>query len=130
MIAGVGLDLCEIARMEKMLLNEHFLTRFFAPEEQAYIHAKGKGAAQSMAGIFAAKEALTKALGKGLSAGPLNEICVLHDEEGAPYYELRGEIAEAAARRGIAQVFLSITHENGMAAAVAVAERSEAPCGF
>ena len=130
MIAGVGIDLCEIARMERNLTNGHFLTRFFAPEEQTYIQSKGRGAAQSMAGIFAAKEALTKVLGTGLTVGELADICVLHDEAGVPYYDLRGAVAEAAVLRGITGVFLSITHENGMAAAVAVAERSEAPCGY
>ena len=55
MIAGVGLDLCEISRMEKLLSDGRFLARFFAVEEQGYIQSKGKGAAQTMAGIYAAK---------------------------------------------------------------------------
>ncbi len=101
MIAGVGMDLCEIARMEKLLENGRFLARFFSLEEQAYIQSKGKTAAQTMAGIFAAKEALAKALGTGLASGELADICVLHDEHGAPYYELRGNYAELAKERQI-----------------------------
>ena len=124
MIAGVGIDLCGIDRMEKLYTDGRFLARFFSVEEQKYITSKGKSAAQSMAGIFAAKEALSKALGTGITKGELNEICVLHDENGAPYYDLRGEYFDFAARVGITSFFLSITHENGMAAAVCVAERN------
>jgi len=124
MIAGVGIDLCETARMEKLLTDERFLRRFFSPEEQAYIQKKGKTAAQSMAGMFAAKEALTKALGTGIF-GALSDISVLHDDGGAPYYDLRGDYARLAEDKKICSVYLSITHEAGMAAAVAVAERME-----
>ena len=123
MIAGVGIDLCEISRMEKLIQDERFLIRFFSSEERTYIQAKGKAAAQSMAGIFAAKEALTKALGVGIAAD-IREISVLHDANGAPYYSLSGDYARMAEERGISAFFLSITHEGDMAAAVCVAERN------
>ena len=124
MIAGVGIDLCEISRMEKFMENGRFLARFFSEPEQEYIQNKGKAGAQSMAGIFAAKEALGKALGVGIAAD-LKEISVLHDAQGAPYYSLSGDYARMAEQRGIASFYLSITHEGGMAAAVCVAERNE-----
>ena len=124
MIAGIGIDLCEISRMEKLLSDGRFLTRFFSAEEQSYIQAKGKAAAQSMAGIFAAKEALTKALGIGISGGELRDICVLHDAAGAPYYDLRGNWTALAKERKADRFFLSVTHEGGTAAAVCVAERN------
>ena len=123
MIAGLGLDVCEIARMEQLLKNQRFLSRFFAPEERAYIENRGMGAAQSLAGMFAAKEALTKALGVGLTAGELTDIRVLHDPLGAPYFDLRGEFARLTAERGITAWHLSIAHDGGVAAAVAIAER-------
>ncbi|MBQ7656700.1 MAG: holo-ACP synthase [Clostridia bacterium] len=123
MIAGVGLDVCEISRMEKLISDGRFLARFFSAEEQAYIQGKGKSGAQSMAGIFAAKEALGKALGVGIAAD-LKEISVLHDAQGAPYYSLSGEYARLAEDRRISSFYLSITHEAGIAAAVCVAERN------
>ena len=123
MIVGVGIDLCQIGRMEKLLEDGRFLARFFSAEEQAYIEERGKGAAQTMAGIFAAKEALGKALGTGLFAGELKDICVLHDLHGAPYYDLRGAYAAHAAQRSVTRLHLSISHDGGVAAAVAVAER-------
>lgn len=125
MIVGIGIDLCEISRMEKLLQDGRFLGRYFAPEEQEYIETRGKCAAASMAGIFAAKEALSKALGVGISAGDIAGICVLHDKFGAPYYDLRGDFAHLAGQRNIHTLHLSITHENGMAAAVAIAEREK-----
>ena len=123
MIAGVGIDLCEISRMEKLLSDGRFLARFFSVAEQEYSHGKGKSAAQTMAGIFAAKEAFTKSLGVGIAAD-IRDISVLHDANGAPYYSLSGDYARTAEERGISTFFLSITHEGDMAAAVCVAERN------
>ena len=123
MIAGVGIDLCGTDRMEKLLIDGRFLARFFSAEEQDYIRGRGKAAAASMAGIFAAKEALAKALGVGLSGGELSDISVLHDASGAPYYDLRGNWVQLAAEKRIDRYHLSISHEGSMAAAVCVAER-------
>ncbi|MBO2517759.1 MAG: 4-phosphopantetheinyl transferase, partial [Clostridiales bacterium] len=93
MIVGIGTDLCEIDRMKKLLQDERFLDRYFADEEKVYIKDRGRVAPASMAGIFAAKEALVKALGTGFLNTELKEICVLHDHLGKPYLELRGEMA-------------------------------------
>ena len=125
MIVGIGIDVCEIKRMEKLLVDGRFLGRFFSLEEQEYIENKGRGAAATMAGIFAAKEALVKALGEGFTNTKLEEICVLHDQYGAPYYDLRGDFAVHAAQRNIDCLHLSITHDGGVAAAVAIAEREK-----
>ena len=126
MIAGVGVDLCGIARMEKHAADERFLRRFFSEEERAYVAGKGaSGQVCNIAyggGIFAAKEALTKALGTGI-VGSLADICVLHDDHGAPYYELRGDYLRLAGERGIVRVHLSISHDGGIAAAFAVVEK-------
>ena len=125
MIAGVGIDLCEISRMEKLLNDSHFLARYFSPKEQAYIQGKGRGAAQTMAGIYAAKEALAKALGAGIVSADLWAVEVTHDKYGAPAYELQGEYARLAEDKRISSFSLSITHDGGMAAAVCVAERKD-----
>lgn len=115
-VMGVGLDLCGIPRMAELLTEGRFLTRYFTQEEQAYIHACGVCAAQSMAGIWAAKEALMKTVGRGVSLPPL-EIEVLHSPLGQPYYRLAGKALEAI--QG-GDVMLSITHEGDMAAAVCI----------
>ena len=119
MIRGLGLDLCEINRMGKLLDDERFLKRFFSEQEICYIRGKGRNAAQTMAGVFAAKEAFSKALGTGIVAFDLKEVSILHDEAGRPVYSLSGD----AAKMGDGDSFwLSITHDGGMAAAVCVRE--------
>ncbi|MBR5960358.1 MAG: holo-ACP synthase [Clostridia bacterium] len=119
MVKGLGLDLCEISRMEKLLENDRFLNRYFTEEETEYIRSKGNHAAQTAAGIYAAKEALAKALGTGI-AFDLKEIGIVHDEAGKPGYRLTGKVAEL----GSGDCFLlSVSHDGGMAAAVCVREQ-------
>ena len=60
MCKGIGLDLCEISRMEHLRMMTRFVERYFTPEEQAYVRDRGKNAAQTLAGLFAAKEAFGK----------------------------------------------------------------------
>lgn len=122
MILGIGIDLCDVARMRAALEQASgFLERYFTEEEQGYIRARGLGAAESMAGHFAAKEAGLKALGCGIVL-PLTDIAVTHDGEGAPRYVLSGEALARMHARGGQSMHLSITHTDGVAAAVAVLE--------
>lgn len=117
-IKGIGFDLCEIGRMEKLAENERFLNRFFTEKETDYILTKGKNKAQTLAGIFAAKEALCKALGTGI-AFELKNIEVLHSADGQPYYILTDEAAKLS---GNDRFLLSISHDGGMAGAVCIRE--------
>lgn len=112
-VIGLGLDLCAIPRMQELLDSGRSLRRLLTEEEEDYVHRKGVGAAQTLAGIFAAKEAVLKALGTGLSV-PMTDICIVHTELGQP----RAILAGKAAFGGVVQ--LSITHEGDMAAAVAL----------
>ena len=121
MIKGLGLDLCEISRMEEKLADERFLNRFFTADEVSYIRSKGKCAAQTLAGIFAAKEAFAKALGTGITFD-LKEISVRHDEAGKPGYTLSGR-AEQLGKGD--RFLLSVSHDGGVAAAVCVREGKE-----
>ncbi len=118
MCKGLGLDVCEIARMEKLLEDDRFLARFFTPAEAEYIRSRGVGAARSMAGLFAAREALGKALGSGLDFD-LKEAEICHTESGAPCYRLSGRLKE---RVGDDRLLLSISHDGGVAAAVCLIE--------
>ena len=118
MCNGLGLDLCEIARMEKQLQNDRFLSRYFTSGEIEYVHSRGAGAAATLAGLFAAREALGKALGGGIDF-ELKEAEVCHTENGAPFFRLSGRLKE---RVGNCRLFLSISHDGGMAAAVCLLE--------
>ena len=120
-LLGVGVDLCGVARIERAIEKEHFYERVFTPEERAYLNQKGKGRAQSAAAMFAAKEAVAKALGTGFSGGvmPWN-ISVVHDEKGAPGAELTGAAKARMEQIGGRNVMLSLSHEGGSAIAFAV----------
>ena len=119
MITGIGLDLCEVSRMQKHLKDDRFLNRFFTAEETEYIRSKGASAAQTLAGIFAAKEALGKALGTGI-AFDLKEAEIRHDLNGCPYYQMNGLLSERVPEE---HLFLSITHDGGVSAAVCIREK-------
>lgn len=122
MIKGIGLDLCGVSRMEPLVTEGRFLEKYYTPAERAYIQNRGQLAAQSAAGIYAAKEAFLKAAGTGLSGAPLKEIEVTHTPLGQPMLKLHGRAAELA--QGM-KVFVSITHENDTAAATVILEGSD-----
>ena len=121
MIRGCGVDLIGVARIAAFI-KDGPPARVFTPEEQAYIQSRGAVAAESAAGIFAAKEAMCKALGTGIGPVGLLAVGVSHDAAGAPQAVL-GERALARMRElGATRMHLSITHAEGMAVAMAVAE--------
>ena len=112
-VRGLGLDLCQVDRMREHL-EDRFMERYLTESEAAYVRSRGAQAAESLAGIWAAKEAVLKALGTGI-AFPLRDVEIRHTEAGQPTVLLHGQ---ALAYGG--SFLLSITHENGMAAAVAI----------
>lgn len=118
MCKGIGIDLCEISRMESLLHDRAFLRRCFTDRELLYINERKRMAAQSLAANFSAKEAFLKAVGKGLSL-PLTETEILHNDNGQPYYVFHGATAEMMKEF---TALLSLTHEGNMAAAVCVVE--------
>nr|MBR4279661.1 holo-ACP synthase [Clostridia bacterium] len=113
-VRGIGIDLCGIARMQLLLDEGRSLRRMFTEDEQAYIAAKGAAAAPTTAGLYAAKEAVLKALGTGLTI-PMTDIVIHHTALGQPVVTLLGKAAEMGGK-----VHLSITHEGDAAAAFAV----------
>ena len=121
---GLGMDLCSISRIEEAVeRNERFLQRWFTQEEQDYFASRGKTAMQSAAAAFAAKEAFLKAAGLGIGRGiALTEISVSHDEYGAPQYVLTGAALKKLQEMSAQRAWLSISHENDIAAAVCVIE--------
>lgn len=119
---GVGIDLCQISRIESaMEKNDGFLPRYFTLEEQAYLAARGQSIAQSAAAMFAAKEAFLKALGVGLSGGvAMADIGVSHDALGCPSYVLGEKALAQMAAKGAQMAHLSLTHDAGIAGAVCI----------
>ena len=125
---GIGVDLCRIDRIEKAIQKDHFNRRVYTEQEIAYFSGKGRQAAQSAAAMYAAKEAVSKALGTGFSGGVMPEqIEIVHSENGAPEVILHGA-AEAALKQVCGGgIHLSLSHEDNMAAAFVVIDRANEP---
>ena len=124
-LASVGVDMVEIARMEKVLgRRPNFAKRVFTKEERAYCDRMARPA-QHYAARFAAREAVLKALGTGFSRGiGFSDVSVGRSEAGQPLAVLTGKAADIAAEQGILEVALSLsyTHEVAVASAVAMTE--------
>ena len=122
MILGTGLDIADIPRIKKALDNPRFLERVFQEEERARIAARG---AQTAAGVFAAKEAVAKALGTGFTGFGPWDIRLTWSETGAPRVTLAGGAEERRRALGGGRIHLSITHCGDLAAAVAIVTDEE-----
>jgi len=121
-VLGIGIDLVEVARIARLLERhgERAVARICNPGECDMRRAVLD---QHLAGLFAAKEAVLKALGTGWAQGTaFRQVEVVRAPGGAPGVQLH-DVAEArAAAMGVRRIHLSITHERGYAAAVAVLE--------
>ena len=120
MIVGVGVDIVDLARFERALDRTPALkTRLFADVELST--PQRILSLRSLAGRFAAKEALIKALGD--SAGiRWHDMQVISDGLGNPRFDLRGPAAELATAVGATRLHLSMSHDAGLAIAYVVAE--------
>lgn len=113
-----GIDLVEVARIRKSMQNPRFVMRVFSPEEQALLAARN-GSAQTAAANFAAKEAFAKALGTGVRGFALNEVSLLRDELGKPFFSLCGA-AYAIVKQNNLTLAVSVTHTREYASAVVI----------
>lgn len=124
MILGIGTDLCEIARVERALerFGERFAARVLVDSELQRFRRHRKPAAY-LAKRFAAKEAFSKALGTGIHY-PVNwhNVWVENARSGKPSLGFSQPLAAFLERRGVENVFVSITDEVGMACAFVVVE--------
>jgi holo-[acyl-carrier protein] synthase len=118
---AIGLDLLEIARLERALQRRPKLAeRLFTEDERAYAAARGRPG-QHLAARFCAKEAVAKAL--GLTVWSFRDIEVI-STDGAPLIALSGAAARRAAELGV-QVRVSLTHTDREAGAVAIIDRDD-----
>jgi holo-[acyl-carrier protein] synthase len=122
MILGIGIDLCEVGRIRRLLEKdrERFVRRVFGEGERDYCDARRRPAIH-YAARFAAKEAFLKAVGTGWRLG-WRQVEVVRGPSGRPELSLCGPAAELAARRGIGRIHVSLTHTAETAAAVVVLE--------
>lgn len=121
MIVGVGIDVCQIARMESALARTPRLEpRVFTEHERAYAAGRPNPAVH-LAARFAAKEAALKALGlpHGLR---WHDLEVMTDAAGAPAFVFSGAALTAFELRGAKRAHLSLSHDGGISIALVVLE--------
>jgi len=121
MIVGIGIDLVKIERINKAGKDHPgFLERVFTAIEREYC-SKQKFPAQHYAGRFAAKEAVLKAIGTGWSAGvKWTDIEVIHGDGGGPIVNVSGRVKDLMDLKGVKQILLSYSHDEGYAVAQVV----------
>lgn len=124
MIHGIGVDLVEAERIARLLARygDRFADRVLASSERTAYAASARPI-WFLANRFAAKEALSKALGTGLRYPvTLHAISVVSDDIGRPHFQFHGPLPEFLRSRAVSKAHLSITHEKGLACAMVVLE--------
>jgi holo-[acyl-carrier protein] synthase len=119
MVEGLGIDLVEVGRIKKALnrWGERFLHRIYTPREIDYCNRK-TFPEQSLAARFAAKEAVFKAMGTGLSGGVRwTQVEIVNDPKGKPEVRVSPQLARLIGNR---KILLSISHTKEFAIAQVV----------
>lgn len=122
-IYGIGTDIIEIDRIGKAV-SQAFLNKCFTDEEQEYFRSR-KMRNETIAGNFAAKEAIVKALGTGIGKVGWRDVSVLRDLSGKPYVVCSSGIQEWLEMSGVGAIHVSISHCRTLATAYCVIERKE-----
>lgn len=124
MIYGIGVDIIEIGRVRDSINNTaSFLNKIFTEAEVQYFR-KRNNRYESLAGAFAAKEAVSKALGTGIRGFSTRDIEVLRDELGKPFIEPHGKVKEIVERENM-RIHLSISHNKENAIAYVIIEKEK-----
>jgi len=123
-VAGIGVDLVEVARLEKSLQRTAaFAAKVFSQAERDYCSRRARPG-EALAARFAAKEAFLKAVGRGILDGiPLAQIEVVNADSGEPSLRLGPAARQALAERGGADALVSLSHAGGNAVAFVVVRR-------
>ncbi|MRH43629.1 holo-ACP synthase [Aquibacillus halophilus] len=118
MIKGIGVDIVELERIEKILhQNERFIERVLTEEEKVIFDKlqSDKRKIEFLAGRFAAKEAYSKAIGTGLGKLSFQDIEIITDELGAPKISVKEAYGSS--------IFVSISHSQAYAIAQVIIEK-------
>ncbi len=125
-IVGLGSDIIEIERIEKVLLRvgDAFLNRILTTSEKA-ICDQHNAPHRYVAKRFAVKEAAAKALGTGIAQGvSFQDFCVSNDRFGRPILSFSGEAFRHAQLQGVTDIHVSLSDERHYAVATVILERN------
>jgi holo-[acyl-carrier protein] synthase len=120
-VLGVGVDVVEVARMERILERQpRFAQRIFSEEEISYCDEGGRLRAARYAARWAAREACAKALG-GIPGGRWRDMRVVRADDGSLTMALDATARDRADEVGVKEVLVSVAHERSVAVAYCVA---------
>ncbi|WP_339004428.1 holo-ACP synthase [Fusobacterium polymorphum] len=120
MIVGIGNDIIEIERIEKAILKEGFKNKVYTERELENIEKRGNRT-ETYAGIFSAKEAISKAIGTGVREFSLIDLEILNDDLGKPYVVVSEKLDKILKNKKESyQIEISISHSKKYATAMAI----------
>ena len=120
MIVGIGNDIIEIERIEKAISKEGFKNKIYTQRELENIEKRGDRV-ETYAGIFSAKEAISKAIGTGVREFSLTDLEILNDDLGKPYIVVSEKLDKIVkSKKEDYQIEISISHSKKYATAIAV----------
>ena len=120
MIVGIGNDIIEIERIEKAISKEGFKNKVYTQKELENIEKRGDRV-ETYAGIFSAKEAISKAIGTGVKEFSLTDLEILNDDLGKPYVAVSEKLDKIIKdKKEDYQIEISISHSKKYATAVAI----------
>ena len=120
MIVGIGNDIIEIERIEKAISKEGFKNKVYTQKELENIEKRGDRV-ETYAGIFSAKEAISKAIGTGVREFSLTDLEILNDDLGKPYVVVSERLDKIIkSKKEDYQIEISISHSKKYATAVAI----------
>ena len=120
MIVGIGNDIIEIERIEKAISKEGFKNKIYTQRELENIEKRGNRT-ETYAGIFSAKEAISKAIGTGVREFSLTDLEILNDDLGKPYVVVSEKLDKILKnKKEDYQIEISISHSKKYATAIAI----------
>ena len=120
MIVGIGNDIIEIERIEKAISKESFKIKIYTQRELENIEKRGDRV-ETYAGIFSAKEAISKAIGTGVREFSLTDLEILNDDLGKPYVVVSEKLDKILkTKKEDYQIEISISHSKKYATAMAI----------
>ena len=125
MIYGIGIDLCSIRRVQNIKDLNKFANKILTSDEIEYLDTLDqKNSVNYLAKQFAAKEALSKALGTGLTGDvKLNLIEIDRDQSGKPYIKMNDHMKTILSKIGVNSTFVSLADDSDYAIATVILER-------
>ena len=125
MIYGIGVDLCSIRRVQNIKDLNKFANKILTSDEIEYLDTLDqKNSVNYLAKQFAAKEALSKALGTGLIGDvKLNLIEIDRDQSGKPYIKMNDHMKTLLSKIGVNSTFVSLADDSDYAIATVILER-------